>query len=73
MIHIIANGFGVLSTLCFIAPFQVKSNIVNCETPKSAKFQRFLLLKTEQLLTDLWYNKVDHTIYTTSSKGVVTT
>ena len=26
MIHIIANGFGVLSTLCFIASFQVKSN-----------------------------------------------
>ena len=26
MTHIIANGFGVLSTLCFIASFQVKSN-----------------------------------------------
>ena len=26
MIHFIANGFGVLSTLCFIASFQVKSN-----------------------------------------------
>ena len=26
MIHLIANGFGVLSTLCFIASFQVKSN-----------------------------------------------
>ncbi|MBQ3323186.1 MAG: YgjV family protein [Firmicutes bacterium] len=26
MIHIIANGFGVLSTLCFIASFQVKTN-----------------------------------------------
>ena len=26
MIHIIANGFGVLSTLCFIASFQGKSN-----------------------------------------------
>ena len=26
MIHVIANGFGVLSTLCFIASFQVKSN-----------------------------------------------
>lgn len=26
MIHIIANGFGVLSTLCFILSFQVKSN-----------------------------------------------
>ena len=26
MIHIIANGFGVLSTLCFIASFQVKSH-----------------------------------------------
>ena len=26
MIHIIANGFGVLSALCFIASFQVKSN-----------------------------------------------
>ena len=26
MIHIIANGFGVLSTLCFIVSFQIKSN-----------------------------------------------
>ena len=25
-IHIIANGFGVLSTLCFVASFQVRSN-----------------------------------------------
>lgn len=26
MIKIIANGFGVLSTLCFIISFQIKSN-----------------------------------------------
>ena len=26
MVKIIANGFGVLSTLCFITSFQIKSN-----------------------------------------------
>ena len=26
MMEIVANGFGVLSTLCFIASFQIKSN-----------------------------------------------
>jgi hypothetical protein len=45
----------------------------NCETQKSAKFQRFLLPKIEQLLTDLWYHLGDESNTYHISKGVVTT
>lgn len=42
--------------------------IVNCETVKLAKFQRFFLFQIKQLLADLWYNMVAHTISTTPRK-----
>lgn len=47
MLEIVANGFGVLSTLCFIASFQVKSNRKLYGTQAAATFfygvQFFLL------------------------------
>ena len=52
----------------YYASFQFYDYLANCEIAKQAKFQRFFLLKIEQLLNDLWYNIVANTISTTSRK-----